>query len=348
MKPLFDIEKSKKLCPPNYSKGIRHVKRIVCSRDKVDYRETQNSRVLHVQLKQIGPLVASFEVNGFLHDQNPPTVMVDPDNSDRFIGLSGFHRNQAAEQLGWETMMYDVLEFDNPLALRTHKLVTSHVKAPIIPLTENDIVKQLVEAVQKKEIENNDYDIKLKIDEWAADKNQKSRNVIFRKFRKHISLSSSLKVYHSGTGDASAQEYAIKHNLPYDGDKGWNETGKLAYWNDSSTPKTSLYSAKKLSALYGGEDVYFYTWLSEPKEAPALYKQRKDRFETFENFIREDCQYVVDIAKKCGVDLNIEDVMKKHPFKFGAFAAQNITPTTEKNGGPAEDGPVNWDGTPAV
>ena len=93
--------------------------------------------------------------------------------------------------------------------------------------------------------------------------------------------------------------------------------------------------------------MYFYTWIAEPKEAPALYDQRKQHQQEFDNFILEDCEQIQYIAKKCGVDLDISELKKNHPFKFGAFCSQDITPITDKNGGPAEDGPVTWDGKSA-
>ena len=347
MKNIFDVEQSKKLCAPNYPRGVKFIKRIVLDRSLVTYRDTDNVRVLKQKTDEIRPLMDSFTVNGYLHTQNPPTIKIDPDNSSRFIGLSGFHRDLASSLLGWKTMIYDVLEFENPKAEQLHKTQTNHHKCPALSMTEADVIKQLKEAVNNKIVANDDSELIIFLDELAADKTEKTRAKIFKKFRKHVGTSTTLMTYHSSGGASSTEEFAVKYSLPLNGDKRKVQTGKLGYANDTPTPKTSLVSAKKLSAEYGGEPVYFYTWIPDPKEAPALYRQREDCKKRFDDFMMEEYNFIQKLVEKCGMKLEIEDIKNQHPFKFGGFYAQDITPCSEKHGRPKEEGVVDIFGNPA-
>lgn len=346
-KPIFDIEKSKNLCPPTYPKGVLFKKRITVKLRDITFPSTGNPRVYQVKTNELGPLVDSFTVNGYIHTQSPPTVKVDPENKDRFIGLSGYHRSTAAKMLGWETMMVDVLEFDSPKDERVHKTQTNAHKTPFIPMTIEDYLKQIKEAIACNEIENDDTDIKLFIEEIAFDKTEKTKEKLFKKLRSHVSTSTTLLTYHTSKGASSTQEFAKKFNLPFDGDKRYKESGdKLAYMNHYSTPKTSLVSAKKLSKEYKGQDVLFYTWIETPKESPALERQRIDHLESFNKFMQEEYEFIQMIAEKCGAKLNIGDIAKYHPFKFAGFLAQDITPDASKGGRPREEGVVDVYGNP--
>lgn len=348
MKPVFDIQKSKELCPPAYyPKGVKFIKRIVLKRNIVTYGSNYNPRELQVKTNEIGPLLTSFTVNGFIHTQQPPTIKVDPNNPDRFIGLSGYHRGLTAELLGWETMVYDVLEFETPLDERKWRSISNHHKTPAISMTEDDIIKQLKEAIECKEIANDDAEIADLIDVIAADKTIPQRKKILKNLRLRVSESSTLRSYHNQGGSMSAEEFALKHNLPFDGDARYAQTNQLGYFNHSATPKTSLVGAKNKGMVYG-KPVYLYTWIEKPKAAPALYEQRKEHLESFKEFIRTDCIFVQHLAELCGVSLDLDLLIENHPFKFGGFLAQDLTPCIEKSGGAKEDGVVDVYGNPVI
>lgn len=349
MKNIFDVELSKKLCPPNYAKGVHFKKRIVLDRSLVTYRDNDNVRTLKQKTQDVGKLIDSFSVNGFIHSRNPPTIQVDPDNPNRFIGLSGFHRDLAASLMGWKTMLYDVVECETPKAEILHKSYTNQTKdhiCPAISMTEADYIKQIKTAVNTNVIKNNDDEVKSFLNELALDKTEKQKAKIFKKFRKHIGTSTTLVNYHSSGGACSTEEFAIKWNLPVNGDKRKIESGKLGYANDTPTPKTSLVSAKKLSEEYDGETVYFYTWIPDPKEAPALYRQREEHKQKFDEFMLQEYKFIQKLVEKCGVKLSIAEIEKHHPFKFGGFYAQDITPCAEKDGKPREEGIVDIKGNP--
>lgn len=350
MKQLFDVEDSKLKCPPEklYKKGVNFKKRVVLKRGKngvVTYPEQLNPRVLHVMTDKIPELRDSFSVNGFDNINPPPTIKVDPNNPNRFIGLSGYHRDAAAEQVGWDTMIYDIVEFDSPLDERKHRSGTNKHRFPSIPNTQDDIVKQVKEAITCKEIENTDIEVKKLISELADDKTAAVQKNIFKKFREHVSSSSTIRTYHTQGGSNSTEEFALKHNLPYGGDKNYASSGKLGYLTGIKTPKTSLFDAKNLSMEYNGANVQICSWIKDnPKEAPAIYKQREEWKNKFDEFIKEDCEFIKYIAKKCGYDIPLNKLVENHPVKFKGFMAQDISPNPIDNGNPKEQGLVDMFG----
>ena len=342
---MFDVQKSLELCPPNYPKGVRFIKRIVLKRGKngvVDYLMTLNPRQHHVIITKVPEIRDSLLVNGYINTCSPPTIKVNPDNKDRFIGLSGYHREAAAEQAGWETMIYDVLEFDSPLDERKHKSVSNHHKTPFSPNTIQDIVKQVKEAVQANEITSSDEDVKELISILAADKTKAVQSKIYTDFRAHVPKSSTIRNYHTEGGSLSTEEFAKKYNLPYGGDDGYDDTKKLGYLTGIKTPKTTLFDAKKLSAQYDGQEVKIYAWIqANPKAAPAIYDQRIAWQETFNKFILQDCKSVQLIASLAGYKLDLQKLIDNHPVKFGGFLAQDISPNPLNGGKPKEEGIVD-------
>jgi hypothetical protein len=348
MKTLLDVNKSLDLCPPSYPSGVIFKKRITAKRGKngiVTYPIDKNPREHHVILTKIPELRDSLLVNGYIYSCSPPTVKIDPNNKDRFIGLSGYHRDAAAEQAGWETMIYDVLEFQSPLDERKHKSTSNHHKTPSIPNTIMDIVKQVKEAVAEKEITNEDSDVKDLISVLAADKTKSAQTKIFNKFRTHVSSSSTLRNYHTEGGELSTEEFCILHNLPFGGDKFFDKTRKLGYVTGIKTPKTTLFDAKRLSQDYNGQEVEVYAWIQDnPKSAPAIYVQRQKWKDTFDKFIVDDCKSIQFLAKLSGYDISLDVLIKNHPVKFKGFLAQDISPDPMNGGKPKEEGVVDVNG----
>lgn len=341
MKALLDSKLSLEHCPPNYENGVTWKKRIVLSRDNVSYLKQYNPRELNIVIEQIPAIRDSFLVNGFIYSCPPPTIKVDPNNKDRFIGLSGYHRNIAAEQAGWTTMIYDVVEFDSPKSERMHRVMTNHHKTPFTPNTLDDIVKQVREAITNNEIVNEDAELKSFISIIASDKISEHQKTIFKRVRKYILLSATLLPYHSGTGENSTKEFALKYNIPYRADAAFEDTDQLGYITVEKQPKIMLYDAKKLSAEYDGKEVSVYAYIKSPNAAPKLYKQRKEYKESFEKFILEDCTLEQYRMSRMGIDVDLDTIIKSHPIKFRGFLAQDISADPLNDGNPREQGIVD-------
>lgn len=353
MKQLFDVDLSLKLSPPKYPKGVRLKKRVVLNRDLVTKMKNMQIRELAVIAEKLGPLRDSFAVHGWLHEKKVPTVKVDPNNKDRFIALSAFHRDAAAELIGWDTMIYDVLEFDSPRDERVHRTNTNPDIPEGTPNTLDDIVKQVIEAIQNNEIKNDDDDVKKLIDDLAPGKTIENRKVIFNRLRRNYSTSSTLLTYHSGKGEHSTNIVAEKLNIPAGGDRRLIETGRLGYISSQETPKSSLFKSKTLANKHG-KIVEFFAWISTPLspdvsetgEKVGLPAQRKAYKAAFDEFILEDCKSTQFMFKLNGYDVELSEIVKNYPIKFVGFLPQDITADPNKAGRPKEETIVDVNGNP--
>ena len=344
VKVHFDIELSKKLCPPkdptdrSGKKNGRFIKRIVIKRDLVSYDKNANPRVHNIKPENVIKIRDSFEVNGFILTESPPGIEVDSNDPNRYIGLSGYNRNEAAGALGWDVMIYDVYEFDSPKARRIYRSSSNHHRTSHTDMTKSDIVKEVNLAIRNKEIENDKTSIHELVEELAADKTQQIRLTIFKTVMKANGSSDNIRLYHdSGSGEASLLKLAEELNLPVKGDKRHAQTKKLGYLISSATQKTTLYDAKKLSQEYNWQNVEFRAHIEEAKETPAIYKQREDWQQKYNNFLRVDAEFVQEVMKRCGFKCDIDTILAKYPFQFKGFAPQVITPDANKGGRPTEE-----------
>ena len=345
MKQLFDIELSLKLSPPRYPKGVRFVKRIVIQRSSVTYSTNHQVRQLNVDQKRIPEIRDSFLVRGWVHSEPVPTVKVDPNNKNRFLGRSGWHRDAAASAAGWDTMIYDVLEFDSPLDERIHMNSTNPAGLPYVPVTKQDLIKQVKEAVANKEIPNEDGEIKKFISLIASHQTEEYHDNIFANFRKHISHSATLLVYRTqGSGEGTTREYAETFNLPFQGDAFYNKTHRLGYITSETTPKTVLFEAHKLHRQYKGLKVEIYAFIDKPIENPKLNEQRAIFKEKFERFIMEDCLSIQFEMMQLGYNIPIEEIRRVHPVVFMGFLHQDVSPNEHDSGNPLEYGIVDENG----
>jgi hypothetical protein len=346
MKQLFDIELSLKLSPPRYPKGVRFAKRIVLQRNNVTYPTKHQVRQLNVDQKRVPEIRDSFLVRGWVHTEPVPTIKVDPNNKNRFLGRSGWHRDAAASAAGWDTMIYDVLEFDSPLDERIHMNSTNPAGLPYVPVTKADLVKQVKEAVANKEIPNEDSDIKKFISLIASHQTEEYHENIFANFRKHVSHSATLLVYRTqGSGEGTTRHYAETFGLPFQGDVFYNQTSRLGYITSETTPKTALFESHKLYRQYKGlKKVEFYAFIDKPIENPKLNEQRAEYKEKFDKFIMDDCLSIQFELFQLGYNVSIQDIKKIHPVVFVGFLHQDVSPNEFDNGNPIEYGVVDVNG----
>ena len=344
VKVHFDIELSKKLCPPKdptdrFGRKIgRFIKRIVIKRNLVSYDKNANPRVHNIKPENVIKIRDSFEVNGFILTESPPGIEVDSNDPNRYIGLSGYNRDEAAGALGWDVMLYDVYEFDSPKARRIYRSSSNQHRTPHTDMTKSDIVKEVNLAIRNKEIPNDDASILDFVEELAADKTQTVRDTISNTVKRANGSSDNIRLYHdSGSGDASLLKLASDLNLPVKGDKRYRQTNKLGYLISSATQKTTLYDAKKLSQSYNWQNVEFRAHIEEAKETPAIYKQREDWQQKYKNFLRVDAEFVQEVMNRCGFKCDIDTILEKYPFEFKGFAPQVITPDATKGGKPIEE-----------
>lgn len=352
MKVHFDIELSKKLCPPvdpvdKFGRKIgRWVKRIVIPRNEVTYELDQNPRVHNIKPENVTRIRDSFEVNGWIPTEYPSGIMVDPQDKNRYIGLSGFNRDAAADSLEWTHMIYDVYEFEKPLDKRKFRSVSNHHKTPHCDMTKADIHKEVCEAIKHKEIPKHEKAIEELIEILAADKTEAVRKNILKNVMLSNGGSDNIRAYHNSKGTNSLETVAEELNLPWKGDRRFAETGKLGYIISNDTQKTTLYDAKKLSKSYNWKNVEFRAYIEDPKETPAIYEQRETWEKNYKEFLRTDAEFVQTVMKRCGFECDITTILKNYPFSFKGFVPQVITPNPTNGGAPMEQTVVNAKGNP--
>jgi hypothetical protein len=346
IKPHYDVTKSLTLRPPKkFSGGGEHRKRIVLNRSKVTFPLEENSRELTVIQEGVATIRDSFLVNGWLHDAYPPIVYENTNKKDHFVGISGFHRNAAMDQLDWDTMMVDVYDFPSPLAITIAKAEANHHNKPFTPITKRDIEKQVLRSLKNNEIPNTEDDIKNLVEILAAIKTPKERKSILESVLKRNGGNGIVRTYHTGRGESSTQEIAEELKLPFSGSKHYQLSGEFGYINSSDTPKTTLHDAKKLSITNGNVKVALIAFIDKPVEE-KINTQRSARKARFEQFIREDAEFVLSIVKQFGVKASLDDVVAKYPLYLKGFLPQLISPDETKGGRPKEETLVDANGKP--
>lgn len=336
-KPFYNVELSlQQASPQNFTKGGKHIKRIVMKRSNIRFRLEDNSRELTVEQSGVAQVRDSLMVNGWEHDARPPIVYEDPEQKGHYIGISGFHRNAAMEQLGWETMMVDIYDFPSPLAVRVAKGESNHHKKPFTPLTKRDIQKQVLEAIKNNEIANTEKDIKELVDIIGAVKTPQERKSIFKEVVKRRGGTSTLRTYCTSSGESSTEEIAIELKLPFAGAEHYSLCGEYGYINSSPTPKTTLYDAKKLSMQNDGAKVAIIGFIEKPSEVPKLYNQRTKHTKTFEDFLATDAKYMQFIMSKLGYNIELSDILKEYTIYYKGYLPQDKTPDSSKGGNPKE------------
>jgi hypothetical protein len=348
VKPHYDVEKSLRMAPPKQFKGAKFVKRIIVNRDKITFPEEEQTRVLSIKQDNVIAIRDSLEINGWIHTEQPPFGYVDPNNKDRLIGVSGFNRDAAMSQLDWSTIIFDIYEFDSPLAKRIAKTSANHHRTPFSSNTREDLIKQVICAIKESEIDGDEKTIKNLIDIIADDKSSKEKKNIYDSVMKRKGGSDTIRTYHTGEGEYSTQEIAVDLKLPYKGDIHFKLSSELGYIGSIKTPKTTLFDAKAVSSTYNNAKVAFIGFIDKPGEQPKIYEQRKQFKESFSAFIRQDAKFVLHILKLYGVKTTLDDVISNYPIHFKGFLPQVITPDSNKGGRPKEETLVDVMGNPVV
>jgi len=335
----IDLQKSKEQSPSNYPDGVIFKKRIRTLRSNCTWKQDQLFRVDVNNLHNVRQLEESYKVYGILYDEPVQVVMVDPDNKDRFIGVTGHHRNEAQENLGWDYAIYDVVEFKKPIDRITFGAISNQHK-PRAASTIEDIVKMIAMAVGDGErgyLPNDDVSIKAFIDIIAKDRTEFKRRFIFRKYRTIKSKFDSMKPLDG----EKANELADSLEAPYGGDKNFVDSGEYGYVKDTGGYKSVMHDGLKLW-LRDDKDIVVTGYITHPKPS-NLYKKRKSWKEDIDNMNN----FLYSVAAKL-TNMKVEDIKKlnKSPFNYGGFLPQVVTNDPKQGGLPKENGIVDVNGQP--
>ena len=335
----IDLQKSKEQSPSNYPDGVIFKKRIRTLRSNCTWKQDQLFRVDVNNLHNVRQLEESYKVYGILYDEPVQVVMVDPDNKDRFIGVTGHHRNEAQENLGWDYAIYDVVEFKKQIDRITFGAISNQHK-PRAASTIEDIVKMIAMAVGDGErgyLPNDDVSIKAFIDIIAKDRTEFKRRFIFRKYRTIKSKFDSMKPLDG----EKANELADSLEAPYGGDKNFVDSGEYGYVKDTGGYKSVMHDGLKLW-LRDDKDIVVTGYITHPNPS-NLYKKRKSWKEDIDNMNN----FLYNVSAKL-TNMKVEDIKKlnKSPFKYGGFLPQVVTNDPKQGGLPKENKIVDVNGQP--
>ena len=351
-KIMFDVNKSLAECPPEiyYSQlgvdgkslfhGIHHKKRIVLNRSLVTYRIGDQIRELDSGEDRVEGIQWSYKNVGFLNSKIPQSVIVDPNDPKRFLGVVGYGRDEAQENLGWETAIYDVIEYDKPIDLEAFKVCSNddedHV--PAFPNTKATILKSVVNAIGKV-IEDDDDAILVYLKRIARSKPNWHPVILSTIRKEHISRWPTMKAFST----SRAKKEAVRLGLPYEGDKN-KKTLSLGYARKFTSLKNFFYDGFTASTKHGFSKVYLSTWVDEPnpKSLPTDRKEIKEDFDKMENMF--------NIWVSNYLDMPIKKVREKgegrFPLVFNGFFAQDKEIQTDNGGVSKEVDLVGEDGKP--
>jgi len=357
-KLFLDVELSLKLCPPsknpqytslpsNIQKQVHWKGRKLINLNKVNYDIDKQPRVLKVVQDSASEIKISFQVNGFIHSEYPPVVVIDEKIEGNYKGLIGHTRNQALRSLGYTTMMYDLYDFDSPLAEALFNGVSNQVVNPKTAHSKVDVIMQVCRAIDDGLIDNTESSINNFINIVAADKSISQRKTIYKGVRDRKAQHAHLDTYHCGKGVASTEEAAKRFNIPYKGDSNYTSINKLGYIPPDPEPITSFNASKQLLKKYGYDKfIYFHGYIPDPMPIPELYNQRTRWEDSFNTYVEEQAEFIRNIVKKLGVDVSKSDICEVLPWKFVGFLPQDISPDSNKGGLPRETSIVDKNGNP--
>ena len=349
----YDLSTSLEMCDPEvyYNQktpkgfplfpGVTFIKRVVLNRDRVTWAPLEQPRELDSGPARVHELKMSYKDRGILYNKAPQAIEVDPADPKRFKGRAGYGRDEAQEELGWKTAMYDILEFDSPIHREAFKYASNDTSdhVPAFQNTEASIQKAIVNAVDAGILANTTKAIMEYLERIAPSKGSAHEKIYKRLRSEDISPYATMKA----VSTARAKKFAVEHNLPHSGDSN-KETEDKGYVRKFTTIKNVLFDGMELSNKYQGEKVYLSTWVDfpKPKELP---EQRKAILQTF-----DDMKNTLDVWISNYLNMDIEEVRTRgegnFPIVFNGFIAQNIKPNPEKDGKATEEGLVGADGKP--
>ena len=352
-KIMFDVNKSLAECPPEiyYSQlgpdgkplfnGIRHKKRLVLNRNLVSYRLEDQIREADAGEDRVDVVQGSYSNVGFLYNKIPQSIIVDPNDPKRFLGVVGFGRDEAQENLGWETAIYDVIEYDKPIDLEAFKVNSNddndHV--PAFPNTKTTILKSVVNAIDKKVITDDDDAILAYLKRIARSKPKWHEPILTTIRKEHISRWPTMTAFST----ARAKKEAVRLGLPYEGDKN-KKTIFLGYARKFTTLKNFFWDGMTMSKKYGWQKVYLSTWVDEPnpQSLSTNRKEIKDNFDKMEDMFNVWVSNYLDMP----IDKVREKSEGRFPLVFNGFFAQDEEKQTDDGGVPKEVDLVDENGKP--
>ena len=348
-KLLFDLEESMKKCPPQYlyakgpndekwvgEPGTKFIKRHVMRRDKVMFLKNDQTKV-EVNVKQnIDAIEESFLAKGWDHGEQP---LVYWNSEDGEKGDEGYHRDQAADRISWETLPFDQIEYDSPIDQEVSKH-NSNNDSPKKINRQKDTVKAIKRCADRglvvtSKIED-PQEVKLKalIVRLTPGKVPKTRNTILKKYRAIDSGYATLVTWDAKTINA----YCAELKLPFAGETNFENTGKVGYAKPQGTMKALMHDCMTLivndKVPTDDEENYIPIeirgFIDDPNPDPKILKRQRIKWL---GSLKSDC---LDFIKEFYEKTTGKTFTYELPIVFKGFVYQNITRNPENDGHPME------------
>lgn len=168
----FDVKKSQKLCPvenlyggstnPEYEKkgpnglpwsGNEYVKwtrRCIKPIAEVESIEGEQIRDVYRDPRNVDSIQTSFESKGWDHKESPVVITKMP-GTNIYVIKSGENRTEAAKRIGWTTLIFDEVEFQNDVSKRIAAVQFNNTN-PNVPNNIETMAKNLHEALRAHDL----------------------------------------------------------------------------------------------------------------------------------------------------------------------------------------------------
>ena len=292
MQLLFDLDRSLKVNPPNYAKGINHIRREAGRlEDLITKDENGVSLQPREKEKETGAtLKNSFMANGVLYDRQPMVAEQRKDGKKELI--TGFNRHPNLLDLNVTHYFWDLVTFDSPLdkviAKRSLNATNDHV-AKGTPNNDNDYLLGLREA-NKITPNLDDKAMRRLLRNMSNDTLSKYQiDLILKKYYKSNSLHGNVVALDT----PSANKILKSLELPY---KGYVKNlssscyGRIGFAKDVTNPLSQIPSWVELYDMYGVPiELYCFVQNLNPANIRAQRQEVVNKIGLAQNWIKKYC-----------------------------------------------------------
>jgi hypothetical protein len=219
--------------------------------------------------------------------------------------VCGFHRQYAILNCGFESYVYDLYEFGvdgvpYTRAIRTLQLVEND-GLPKKNSQASEIENVIMELIERKELGNNESDIRAYLDEVAAHKHHATKTSIVKRVLNNTGGYRDVTTYNFdqveayllnlGNYQSSSNEYKVK--FEYDVARGKRGASILESYEIELIPQAMKYFAKD------GSETYFNMHVKAPSAGKSVDDSRYKMLESIRK-VEESILVTADFYKKHG------------------------------------------------
>jgi len=348
------LDKSLELAPPVEFTGGRHLGRHLVPFSQVSFDEDAQSRDKSKDINHVGTIVNRYELMSYALDAQPMMGTLQSGNSLLVDGFAGYHRDGACEIFGQKFYIFDIYEFDTPLARRIARNRSNHHRDVSLTQTINDYVKEIANAAEAGEIVKSETavsDLAWALAEGDKTKKQIEDSIIPKAIRLLGSVYADFRTYSSMTGEKSGkhtlQKFMEKQGYADQGVQHRTEPqliaqGYITYCaaegNNKATWARAIAHGQKL-----GIPVWVFGYASTRQSDLKVFRDKWiEEFKEMKSTFVDFAFGITDASQGEGIDESV------FWCKFAGFLPQHVRPDATNGGRPTEVGLVDADGNSIV